>query len=96
MPVVPPRKRAQLRKGAGFAQRNEAIKACRRLGRSIWKEWSGYHRRSLVETKMNCIKKLGEKLKAKTFERQVAELNVRASTLNRFTELDCPEPVAVG
>lgn len=95
MPVVPPRKRARLRKGAVFARRNEAIKACRQLGRSVWKDWSGYHRRSLVEAKMNCIKKLGERLKAKTFERQVVEINGRASILNRFTELGCPVTVAV-
>jgi len=94
--IIPPCKRAQMRKGAAFATRNEAIKACRRLGRSVWKEWSGYHRRSLVETKMNCIKKLGERVKAKTFERKVVELNVRASILNRFTELICPQTVSMG
>ena len=46
----------------------------------IWKHWSGYHRSSLVETKMNlnCFKRLGEKVMARTFERQVTELNIRA------------------
>jgi len=86
VPIIPPRKGARLRKGLAFAHRNEAVKACKRLGRSTWKRWSGYHRRSLVETKMNCFKRLGEKVMARTFERQVAELNVRASILNRFTE----------
>lgn len=95
IPIIPPRKGAQLRKGAAFAYRNEAVKACRRLGRVIWKHWSGHHRRSLVETKMNCFKRLGEKVMARTFERQVAELNIRASILNRFTELGTPETVAV-
>ena len=33
--------------------RNEALKACHRLGYAIWKKWSGYHRRSLVEIKMH-------------------------------------------
>jgi hypothetical protein len=32
--------------------RNQAVLACPRLGRKIWIAWSGYHRRSLVETKM--------------------------------------------
>ncbi|THJ29931.1 IS5 family transposase, partial [Lampropedia aestuarii] len=96
MPIIAPRKRAQMRKGATFATRNEAIKACRRLGRSVWKEWSGYHHRSLVETKMNCIKKLGERVKAKTYERQVFELNARASIFNRFTELGYPQTVSMG
>jgi hypothetical protein len=95
IPVIPPRKGARLRKGLAFAHRNEAVKACKKLGRTIWKRWSGYHRRSLVETKMNCFKRLGEKVMARTFERQVAELNVRASILNRFTELGTPQTVAV-
>ena len=37
------------------------------------KKWSGYHRRSLVETKMNCIKLLGDKLSARNFQSQVNE-----------------------
>ena len=57
--------------------------------------WSGYHRRSLVETKMNCIKRLGERVMSRTFERQVNELHIRAAILNRFTELGCPQTVAV-
>ena len=95
IPVIPPRKGARLRKGLAFAHRNEAVKARKKLGRTIWKRWSGYHRRSLVETKMNCFKRLGEKVMARTFERQVAELNIRASILNRFTELGTPQTVAV-
>lgn len=44
----------------------------------------GYHRRSLVETKMHCFKRLGERVMARTFERQVVELHVRVAVLNRF------------
>ena len=72
-----------------------AIAACRRLGRSIWKRWIGYHRRCLVETKMNCIKRLGERVMSRTFERQVNELHIRAAILNRFTELGRPQTAAV-
>ena len=57
--------------------------------------WGGYHRRSLVKTKMNCIKRLGERVMSRTFERQVNELHIRAAILNRFTELGCPQTVAV-
>lgn len=95
MPIIPPRKGARQRKGLAFAHRNEAVKACKRLGRTIWKRWSGYHRRSLAETKMNCFNRLGEKVMAKMFERQVTELNIRASILNRFTELGIPKTVLV-
>ena len=57
--------------------------------------WSGYPRRSLVETKMNCIKRLGERVMSRTFERQVNELYIRVAILNRFTELGRPQTVAV-
>ena len=66
---------------------------CQRLGSRIWKKWSGYHRRSLVETKMHCFKRLGERVMAKTFERQVTELQVRVALLNRFTQLSRPVTV---
>ena len=62
--IILPCKGAKLRKGLALAHRNEAVKACRRLGRAIWKRWSGYHRRSLVESKTNCFKRLGEKMMA--------------------------------
>ena len=40
---------------------------------------------------MNCIKRLGERVMSRTFERQVNELHIRAAILNRFTELGCPQ-----
>ena len=95
IPIIPPRKNARVRRGAVFERRNAAIAECRRLGRSIWKRWIGYHRRSLVEAKMNCIKRLGERVMSCTFERQVNELHIRAAILNRFTELGRPQTAAV-
>ena len=67
-PITHPRKNARIRKGRAFLHRNAAIAACKRLSRRIWKAWSGYHRRSLLETKMNCIKRLGERVMARSFE----------------------------
>ena len=98
MAIIPPRKNARVWKGnqTGASIRNEAVRACQRLGRRIWKQWSGYHRRSLVETKMNCFKRLGERVMARTFERQVVELHIRAALLNRFSQLGRPVTVAVG
>ena len=97
MAVIPPRKNAQAWKdtGAGARVRNAAVAACQRLGRTIWKCWSGYHRRSLVETKMHCFKRLGERVMARSFARQVVELHVRVALLNRFTQLGTPVTVAV-
>ena len=60
------------------------------LGRTLWKKWSGYHRRSLVETKMHCIKLLGDKLMARSFPSQMSEIHARVAVLNRFTELGRP------
>ena len=79
----------------GAQARNAILAATRRLGRKIWKKWSGYHRRSLVETKMRCFKLLGERVMAHDFDCQVAELQVRAAILNRFTQLGTPTTVAV-
>ena len=49
----------------------------KRLGRAIWKKWSGYHYRSLVETKMHCIKSLGDSLTSRNFQSQVNEIHSR-------------------
>ncbi|NDV12288.1 IS5 family transposase [Crenobacter caeni] len=96
--IIPVRKNGRPWKedGAGARERNEILRATRRLGSTIWKRWSGYHRRSLVETKMHCFKRLGERVMARTFERQVAELQIRAALLNRFTQLGRPVTVRVG
>ena len=95
--VIPTRKNAQpwKAKRPGAAARNEILRSTNRLGRAIWKQWSSYHRRSLVETKMRCFKRLGERVMACTFERQVVELQVRAAVLNRFTHLGTPVTWAV-
>ncbi len=50
-------------------------------------KWSGYHLRSLVETKMHCIKLLGKKLSAMNFESQANEIHARVAVLNKFTDL---------
>lgn len=56
---------------------------------------SGYHRRSLVETKMDCIKLLGDKLTATFFLSQINEIYTRVAVLNKFTELDRPHTQVV-
>ena len=80
----------------GAAGRNEALRAIKRLGRTLWRKWSGYHRRSRAETKMNCMKLLGQKLAAQDFDRQTAELHTRIAILNRFTALGVPVTQPVG
>lgn len=97
MAVIPPRKNATHWKkaSAGSAQRNETVRAHKSFGPSICKKWSGYHRRSLVETKMHCFRRLGERVTARTFDRQVVELHVRVALLNRFSQIGGPQTVPV-
>ena len=71
-------------------QRNELLKTVKRLGRAIWKKWSGYHRRSWIETKMYCIKLLSDELSARKFQSQVNEIHVHVAVLNKFKELGQP------
>lgn len=40
---------------------------------------------------MHCIKRLGERVMSRIFERQVNELHIRAAILNRLTELGRPQ-----
>ena len=90
--VIPPRKNAKPWKDTKVhsLERNELLRTVKRLGRILWKKWSGYHRRSLVETKMHCIKLLGDKLMARSFPSQVNEIHARVAVLNKFTELGRP------
>ncbi|UWQ79229.1 IS5 family transposase [Leisingera sp. S132] len=96
--VAPPRKNAKPWKPdtAGAIARNEALRASKYLGRALWRKWSGYHRRSRAETKMHCMKLLGQRLMARDPGRQVAELQLRVAVMNGFTALGIPVTEAVG
>lgn len=96
--VIPPRKNAKPWKPTsnGAIARNQAVEASRYLGRTLWRRWSGYHRRSRVETKMHCVKRLGQSLMARDFDRQVAEIQIRIAVLNRYTALSIPVTEPVG
>ena len=96
--IIPPRKNAKPWKPdtAGAIARNEALRASRRFGRTIWRRWISYHRRSRVETKMHCVKLLGQRLMARGFDHQVAEFRVRVAVLSGFTALGIPVTEAVG
>jgi hypothetical protein len=98
MAIIPPRKNAQLWDchSVGSGVRTDAVAACNRLGSAIWKKWSGYHRRSLAETTMHRLKRIGQRLMARTFERQVVELHVWVYLLNRFNQIGRPHTVPVG
>jgi hypothetical protein len=96
--VIPPRKNAQPWKPTttGAIARNDALRASKYLGRAIWRNWSGYHRRSRVETKMHCMKLLGQRLMSRDFDRQVAEVQVRTAAMYSYTAPGIPVTKAVG
>ncbi len=95
--IVPTRRNARpwKRRTSGAEQRNESLRAIRHLGRRFWKRWSGYHRRSLAETAMSRLKRLGERLSARDPARQVAEVQIRCAILNTFNSLGMPDTIAV-
>ena len=76
-------------------EKNRLLKIIKDIERVIWKKWAGYHRRSLVETKMHCIKLLGDKLMARSFPSQVNEIHARVAVLNKYTELGRPHTQVV-
>lgn len=85
--VIPARKNARpwLETTPGAQARNDTVRSTRRLGRTIWRRWSGYHRRSLVETKMQCFKLVGERVMARDFITQQAEVREH---LERISDAD--------
>jgi hypothetical protein len=93
--AIPPQKRAKIwRHGNTKAERHlrdENLRAIRRTGRARWKRESGYHRRSLAETAVFRVKIIfGERVRARSFEGQAAQLLVRCAALNRMTHLGMP------
>jgi hypothetical protein len=90
--VIPSRKNAKPWKAitADTIVRNEALRASKYVGGALWRRWSGYHRRSRAETKMHCVKLLGQRFMARDFDRQVSEFQVRVAVLNGYTALGIP------
>ncbi len=87
MPSRPPRRNANpwTTATAGAVARNQALRAPKYLGQALRRRRSGYYRRRRVETKMPCVKPQGQRLMARDFDRQVAEIQVRIAVLNRYT-----------
>ena len=99
--TIPPRRDAKIWQHGNNTgepwQRDANLRAIRRLGRKRWKRESGYHRRSLAETAIFRLKTLfGPTLRSRNFAQQATELFLRATALNRMTQLGMPDsyPVA--
>lgn len=94
--VIPPQVRARVRSGEEFRDRNAAVLRGRAVGRDEWKKEAGYHRRSLAETAMMRLKTIfSERLKAREWRRQEAELRLRCAAMNKMTSLGMPQSYAI-
>jgi len=75
--------------------RDENLRRIRQIGRAAWKRECGYHRRSLAETTMFRLKTIfGDRVPARSFAGQAAQVLVRCATLNRLTHLGMPDSYA--
>ncbi|MDG4596798.1 MAG: hypothetical protein P9F75_14120 [Candidatus Contendobacter sp.] len=62
----------------------------------MWKQQSGYHRRSLAETALFRLKTLfGGNLKNHRFQTQTTEAYARIAAMNRMTRLGMPGTIAI-
>lgn len=76
--------------------RNTNLRRVWEVGRTAWKEESGYHRRSLAETAMFRFKTIfGDRLAAREEQRQQTEARIKCAALNRMTRLGMPESYRV-
>ncbi len=101
--VVPPPRNATYKKALNGWQRkrDEDVAAIYILGadeeaRKLWKKLIHYHKRSLVETTFSRIKRiLGPNLKARQFENQKVECQVKCLVMNKMVSLGMPisEPI---
>ncbi|MFN2454944.1 MAG: IS5 family transposase [Pyrinomonadaceae bacterium] len=97
--VIPPRKGARIWQHGNTKRerhiRDENLREIRRTGRQEWKREAGYHRRSLAETQVFRVKTIfGERVSARQFEGQAAQMIVRCAALNRMTHLGMPDSYA--
>ena len=98
--AIPPQKRAKIwqhgNTKAEWHIGDENLRAIQRKGRREWKREAGYHRRSLAETAVFRVKIIfGERVQARSFDEQAAQLLVRCAALNRMTHLEMPDSFAV-
>ena len=94
--TIPPRRDAKIWQQGNRAgvpwQREETLRPIRRLGRKRWKPEAGYHRRSLAEPAFFGLKTLfGATLRSRNFAPQATDLFLRATALNRMTQLGMPQ-----
>ena len=96
--IVPPTRSAVVsRRSPRSTARDQTIKRVEEIGRRRWKKESGYHQQGTVENAFFRYKTiLGDRLRARSWEAQVAEALTACNVLNRMFELGRPASSAIG
>ena len=94
--VVPPRRDAKIKRHGNTSgprlARDENLRRIRQIGRSAWKEESGYHERSLAETAMFRMKTIfGDGVASRSPAQQATEAGIRCRALNIMTHQGMPQ-----
>lgn len=94
--TIPPQRNAKIWQHGNMKAerlgRDQNLRRIRQVGRAAWKRESGYHRRSLAETTMCRLKGIfGDRVAARSFGGQAAQILVRCATLNQMTQLGMPD-----
>jgi IS5 family transposase len=97
--AIPPQKGARIWQHANTRAerhiRDENLRKIRKKGKKEWKKEVGYNRRSLAETAMFRMKVIfGDRVSARGFEGQAAQMLIRCAALNRMTHLGMPDNYA--
>jgi len=99
--IIPPQKNAKIFQHGNIKSlsphpRDKNLRIIRKTTRNQWKEKTGYHIRSLVETAMFRFKTIfGDKLNARNMKNQITECMLSLSILNKMTTLGMPDSYAV-
>ena len=96
--IIPPQSNAVINeKGLNYLiERNESIKKIKRVGRKKWKQQTGYHQRSKVETAMFRYKAIiGDHLSARVIHNQKTEVAIGCKILNVMLQVAKPISIKV-
>ena len=92
--IVPPPSNAVKHELPELAERNHTIDRIEQIGRRMWKQEVGYHKRSLSETAMHRYKMtIGNTLTARKMENQLTEVKVGCHILNVFRGCGMPNAI---
>lgn len=98
--LIPPRKGAHIWHHGNTHMdphsRDEHVRIVRQIGRKRWKQESGYHMRSLVETGVYRYKTIfSDRLSAREYDRQQTEVKLKCKILNKMTAMGMPDSYKV-